>query len=157
MNQEALSALIELAQRLDEAPELAAQMAKPYADSQDLKNAYIVGALSATCKLAARRIRELLGAVPAACGVHQAIVAGDLTALVREMSARANPNTPDDALRLAVRQLTDRERWTALAWAEAWLRDPNHDALRARGDRRWEVMSRLHALLLEADEKRLSG
>ena len=74
-------------------------------------------------------------------GVHAALLAKDVEELAREVSPERNPNTPYDALRVAVGHLTPEECQAVYEWADRWLRNPDHDALRARGDRRWLVMS----------------
>lgn len=89
-------------------------------------------------------------------GVHQALVHGDVRWLLSELSPRNNPNNPDDALRLAVRHLSDENLRHVLDWTEAWLRDASHDALRARGDRRWEVVSLVNSLVCAEKQRRLA-
>ena len=76
-------------------------------------------------------------------GTQQAILARDVDELVQELSPRCNHNDDNDgiALDLAVQQMTLPQRSAALGWADAWLRDPNNDALRARGDARWQVVN----------------
>lgn len=73
-------------------------------------------------------------------GVRSALSARDEDELAAELSPRRNPSDPLSALELAVRQMSETERAHALTWADAWLREPQHDVLRARGDHRWRAM-----------------
>ena len=83
-------------------------------------------------------------------GLHQALKSKDPSRIARELSPRANPNTPADALALAVRALAPEEARALHAWADGWLRDPDNDCLRARGDARWQAMCEVEMALRAA-------
>lgn len=56
-------------------------------------------------------------------GVGQAVRTRDPEWLAEELGPKANPNTPTEALALAVQGFTDDELCSARAWAARFLRD----------------------------------
>lgn len=55
------------------------------------------------------------------------------------------PHDPDE-LNRATRWLNDIGKKIVYGWVDKWLRDPQNDCLRARGDARWHVMCQIHNL-----------
>lgn len=88
-------------------------------------------------------------------GLHQAILGRDVDCLAVELSTRQNPNDPESALLLAIREMSEPQRHAALEWADAWLRDPANDVLRARGDPRWGAVCSVERWLRAMLAKRI--
>lgn len=80
-------------------------------------------------------------------GLQRAILDQEVPEIVEELSLRRNPNDPESALYLAVRQMTEQQCTDFLGWADTWLRDPDNDCLRARGDVRWNAVCRVERMM----------
>ncbi|BDG59770.1 hypothetical protein [Caldinitratiruptor microaerophilus] len=73
--------------------------------------------------------------------LRAAVQARDHRALAWAYRALAAAGETDQALRALGTLFPPVSLREALAWTDRWLRDPFNDALRARGDVRWQAMN----------------